>query len=245
MRALNSNSFRPAAKEALHRSRAYNITTKPISSSRCLRTLTSSSHTMIKHEHKRYNPSDIQLVQKRSNFSFAGPRKLSDVMKVDLLQDKSNTEISDVWMTYHEGKEKVHGIVMDGKKGRNLLSKAAQCPFFIQPVFRGEGHFMIVSQFQTPNYFLLALLEDYKMDPAAAQPILTVSVFDDLAETKDVVLLRCDIINRGIEDDEGYKLCQNLINDYLEFEGVHMFNKKPDAFDVDEFVKEKEQKWNE
>ena len=104
---------------------------------------------------------------------------------------------------------------------------------------------MVVSQFQTPNYFLLALLEDYKMNPAAAQPILTVSVFDDLAETKDVVLLRCDIINRGIEDDEGYKLCQNLINDYLEFEGVHMFNKNPDAFDVDEFVKEKEQKWNE
>ncbi len=118
-------------------------------------------------------------------------------------------------------------------------------PFFIQPVFRGEGHFLIVSQFQTPNYFLLALLEDYKMDPAAAQPLLTISVFDDLAETKDVVLLRCDIINRGIEDGEGYKLCQNLINDYLEFEGVHMFNKKPDEFDVDAFVKEKEQKWNE
>lgn len=83
------------------------------------------------------------------------------------------------------------------------------------------------------------------MDPAAAQPLLTISVFDDLAETKDVVLLRCDIINRGIEDGEGYKLCQNLINDYLEFEGVHMFNKKPDEFDVDAFVKEKEQKWNE
>ena len=104
---------------------------------------------------------------------------------------------------------------------------------------------MIVSQFQTPNYFLLALLEDYKLDPAAAQPLLTISVFDDLADTKDVTLLRCDIINRGIENDEGYKLCQNLINDYLDFEGVHMFNKKPDTFDVDEFVKEKEQKWKE
>ena len=104
---------------------------------------------------------------------------------------------------------------------------------------------MIVSQFQTPNYFLLALLEDYKLDPAAAQPLLTISVFDDLTESKDVTLLRCDIINRGIEDDEGYKLCQNLINDYLDFERVHMFNKKPDAFDVDEFVKEREQKWKE
>ena len=103
---------------------------------------------------------------------------------------------------------------------------------------------MVVSQFQTPNYFLLALLEDYKLDPAAAQPILTISVFDDLAESKDVVLLRCDIINRGIEDDEGYKLCQSLISDYEEFEGVHMFNKKPDSFDVDGYVKQKEDNWN-
>eukprot|EP00986_Skeletonema_menzelii_P018428 scaffold26639_cov151-Skeletonema_menzelii.AAC.4 len=251
VRTLNCNSLRPAAKKALHQTQTQSyITTQPISTSRCLCTLTSSSHTMIKHEHNRYNSlynqqQQQQLVQKRSNFSFAGPRKLSDILKTELLQDKSSTEISDMWMTYHEGKENVHGIVMDGKKGRSLLSKAAQCPFFIQPVFRGEGHFMIVSQFQTPNYFLLALLEDYKLDPAAAQPLLTISVFDDLAETKDVTLLRCDIINRGIEDDEGYKLCLNLINDYLEFEGVHMFNKKPDAFDVDEFVKGKEQKWNE
>ena len=83
------------------------------------------------------------------------------------------------------------------------------------------------------------------MDPAAAQPLLTISVFDDFAETKDLALLRCDIINRGIEDDEGYKLCQNLIKDYLEFEDVNMFNNKPGAFDVDAFVKEKEQRWSE
>ncbi len=82
---------------------------------------------MTKHEHNRYNFfPDNQLLQKRSNFSYAGPRKLSDILKTELLEDKTATEISDMWMTYHEGKENVHGIVMDGKKGRNLLSKAAQ-----------------------------------------------------------------------------------------------------------------------
>ena len=105
---------------------------------------------------------------------------------------------------------------------------------------------MIISQFQAPNYFLLAFLEDYRMDPTRAQPLLTVSVFDDLAEDKDLTLVRCDIINRGIEDDEGYKICQRLLEDYADEEGfrnVHMFNKKPEAFDVDEFVKEKERVW--
>lgn len=103
---------------------------------------------------------------------------------------------------------------------------------------------MVVSQFQEPSYFLLAFLEDYKMDPAAAQPLITISVFDDLAEKKDVVLLRCDIINKGIEDDEGYKICQNLIKDYLHGDAVRMFNTKPDAFNIDEFVKEKQAQWD-
>jgi hypothetical protein len=82
------------------------------------------------------------------------------------------------------------------------------------------------------------------MDPAAAQPLITISVFDDLAEKNDVVLLRCDIINKGIEDDEGYKICQNLIKDYLDFDSVEMFNTKPDAFNIDEFVKEKQSQWD-
>lgn len=81
---------------------------------------------MIMHDHKRYISPYIQRIQKRSNFSFAGPRKLSDILKTELLQDKSAIEVSDMWMTYHEGKENVHGIVMDGKKGRSLLSRAAQ-----------------------------------------------------------------------------------------------------------------------
>lgn len=182
----------------------------------------------------------------RTNFSYAGPRKLSDVLKTDLLEGKSSAEISDLWMTYHEGKDNVHGLTIDKAKGKTILSRAAQCPFFIHPVFREEGHFMIFSQFQTPNYFLLALLEDYQMDPARAQPLLTISIFDDLAEEKDLTLVRCDIVNRGIQDDEGYKICKLLLDDYEkeeDFRNVHTFNKKPDAFDVDGFVKEKGQIW--
>lgn len=84
------------------------------------------------------------------------------------------------------------------------------------------------------------------MDPARAQPLLTVSIFDDMADEKDVALVRCDIINRGIEDDEGYNITKQLLEDYADednFRDVHTFNKQPDAFDVDAFVKEKEKCW--
>lgn len=41
----------------------------------------------------------------RTNFSFAGPRKLDEIMKVELLKEKSKSEISDIWLSYHESKE--------------------------------------------------------------------------------------------------------------------------------------------
>ncbi len=105
---------------------------------------------------------------------------------------------------------------------------------------------MMVSQFQSPNYFLLAFLEDYRTDPARAQPLLTISIFDDMAETKGVALVRCDVINRGIDEKEGLKICKCLLDDYADesdFRIVHTFNKMPDAFDLDAFVREKERRW--
>lgn len=119
-------------------------------------------------------------------------------------------------------------------------------PFFIHPLFREGGHFMLVSQFQSPNYFLLAFLEDYRADPARAQPLLTISVFEDMADSKGVALVRCDVINRGIDEDEGLGICKSLLNDYADeedFRIVHTFNKMPDAFDLDAFVREKERRW--
>jgi hypothetical protein len=38
------------------------------------------------------------------SFTFAGPRTLEEILKKDLVQDKSATEVADLWYTYHENK---------------------------------------------------------------------------------------------------------------------------------------------
>jgi len=119
-------------------------------------------------------------------------------------------------------------------------------PFFIQPIFRDDGFFMMISQFQEPSHFLMAYLEDYKMDPRSAQPLLTFSVFNDYADSKNVSLVRVDILNPGIEDNEGKKIVQNAVESYMieeEFTTVKMFNKKPDKFDVDDYISRQNEKW--
>ncbi|KAG7369847.1 ATP11 protein [Nitzschia inconspicua] len=182
------------------------------------------------------------------SFSFAGPKTLDDILKKDLVKDKTPTEISDLWYTYHEGKENVHGIILDGNVAPSLLERAATSPFFIQPIFREDGYFMLVSQFMEPYHFVLAYLEDYKMDPASAQPLLTFSVFDDYATKKNLTLVRADILNRGINDEEGMKVVRAMLDHYAnddEYTLVKAFNSKPDTFDIDDFIAQQNAKWKQ
>ena len=92
----------------------------------------------------------------------------------------------------------------------------------------------------------MAYLEDYKMDPTGAQPLLTFSIFEDYATSKDLVLVRADILNKGLHDDEGYKLVQNMLDMYTnddEYMIVNAFNKQPNTFDLDDFVSRQNEKW--
>lgn len=187
-------------------------------------------------------------IRRFSGFSFAGPRKLDEIMKIDLIEGKSKTEISNLWMTYHENKERVHGCFLSGDEGQNILSRAHKMKFFVQPIFRETGFFVLLSQFQTPSHFLLAYLEDYKMDPNRAQPLMTFSIFNDLVESHNLSLVRCDIINKGIEDNEGRKVMQHLLDAYRtekEYVAVKTFNKEPNKFDFDDFISRMNKKWKE
>jgi ATP11 protein len=193
--------------------------------------------------------SSSSLSFRHLSFSFVGPKTLDDILKKEMVQDKTATEISDIWYTYHEGKENVHGIILEGDVGKPLLERAASSPFFIQPIFREDGYFMLVSQFMEPSHFLLAYLEDYKMDPASAQPLLTFSVFVDYADPpKSLTLVRADILNRGINDEEGLKVVRAMLDHYVkddEYALVKAFNVKPDSFDIDDFIAQQNAKWKQ
>jgi len=143
----------------------------------------------------------------------------------------------------------VVGLVWKGSEGRTVLERASKSPFFVQPVFREDGYFMLLSQFQAPAHFLLAYLEDYKMDPHSATPLLTCSIFDDYAVADaqiDLALVRCDVVNRSIRDDEGRKIIDALLRNYRDdYADVQTFNERPEHFMIDDFISRMEQRWND
>ncbi len=45
-------------------------------------------------------------------------------MKTELIEGKTKAEISDIWMTYHESKERVHGSIASGEEGKLIVERA-------------------------------------------------------------------------------------------------------------------------
>ena len=106
---------------------------------------------------------------------------------------------------------------------------------------------MLLSQFQLPCHFFMAYLEDYKMDPQRASPLITFSVFNDLIESHNVSLLRCDWVGKGIEDAEAVEVVERILDCYLQEDDYHtkvkVFNKDPSHFDIDDFISCMNHKW--
>lgn len=114
--------------------------------------------------------------------------------------------------------------------------------FFIQPVFRNDGYFVLISEFQKP-YFLLTYLEEYQTNPGGAAPKVTASLFDDFYD-KDLMLVRCDFDAKQI--NEAPLAMESVLHNYLnDYEIIETFNLKPDSFSFEDFVAKAKEKWQQ
>lgn len=174
---------------------------------------------------------------------------MEEILKTDMVRGKSVEEVSALWTAYHEDKERTFARALSSDDaGHAVLERAARCPFLVQPVFREGGFFTLLSQFQDPCHFFLAYLEDYRADPNRAQPLVSFSIFPELADDVGVHLMRCEVINKGIDEAEGLRVAESVLDMYAkdeEFEKVIQFNERPAEFDVDDYISYQNRKWND
>lgn len=86
------------------------------------------------------------------------------------------------------------------------------------------------------------------MDPIAATPLMTFSVFDDFVASKGIALVRGDILNPSIDDTEGRKVVASVLENYkndLDFLLVKTFNQHPERFDSDDFISQMKERWHQ
>ncbi|MBA0880439.1 hypothetical protein Goshw_001982, partial [Gossypium schwendimanii] len=159
---------------------------------------------------------------KRSN-----PRRFIEMGFARFLQD------FEICIWYHLGRGHI-GLTMKAKLYRLLEQRGSDCRYFVIPLWRGSGYTTMFGQVQLP-YMLFTGLEDYKARGTQASPYFTASFYTEFAESKDLVLIRGDIVfTSKLTDEEAKWLLETTQSFYLNdvrYKLVECFNKEPRDFE--------------
>jgi len=115
---------------------------------------------------------------------------LNDVVKLELLDEKSRDEIQHIWLEYHKGGAKnVVSAVVPPAALDCMTRTAAENPQFLYAVPRGQGMEFVLGQWKKTDCYFTPLIQ-YQTHGENAPVALTIRHFDELAASKDVVLMR-------------------------------------------------------
>ncbi len=174
-------------------------------------------------------------------FSFS--KKLSDIMKLDHLQDKSGQEIGEIWTEFYKRKNSISAVI-PGSIYDRIYSRSVSCPTFIYPLVKDQGYQFMLGQFSNNQCFFTSLL-DYQVHGENAPWQLNLTHFTELQDDKGIVLMAGEIDQNALSILEAQCLAQQLqifyaTSDEERFQLVHTFNKEPDKFKYMDVIKEVE-----
>ncbi len=105
---------------------------------------------------------------------------------------------------------------------------------FIFPVKKEGGAFYVLLAQWSGPHCLLTYIEDYRANPATAQPYMYLTTYSDFAARKDLVLMRAEFLPYLLKR-EAHRLMNDVQDFYLrdseKWEHVRTFTHDPARFD--------------
>lgn len=77
-----------------------------------------------------------QFPTAKGGFSYPGPRKLSEIVKLQLLQKHPPSRVREIWSEYHADHTSAVGDVLSADEFALLKHRSARCRHFVLPVPR-------------------------------------------------------------------------------------------------------------
>lgn len=166
------------------------------------------------------------------------PKLLSDIMKTELLEDKTTEEIRKIWEDYHKSKN-VIAATIPSDIYKKICQRSHEHPTFLLALPRSEGYEFIVSQFSSNEIHFTPLIS-YQTHKENAPECLTITHYTDLQNEKNVVLMKGefnkDILNvteaqclanqiqlyYGQDDQKRLQIMDRFTNKPLEFKHMDL-----------------------
>lgn len=114
--------------------------------------------------------------------------QLNNIMKVDLIRDKSREEITEIWKEYHMRKDCIYGT-MTPEQYDKMFARGKQHTTFLLPLPREHGCEFILCQFHGTEVHMTPLLW-YHAHKENAPDCLTMIYYTELKDDKGIVLMR-------------------------------------------------------
>ena len=169
------------------------------------------------------------------------PKQLADITKLELFEKEDPARIAKIWESHHTDAEGVAGAAVVLQEHDLIVKRAQESPMFVFPVRREGGHFMLLSQYDAKrSMFAMTFLEDYRQNPAMAPPWLSVLIFDDLIQTKQLALMRAEAMEERLRKAEAEHLLM-LVRRYYgtdQYDSVWVFNHSERHFNLDKYLAE-------
>jgi len=171
-----------------------------------------------------------------------GSKKLSDILKLELFENKTPDEIKYIWLEYHKTKDVV-SAVLDLAQYDELIARGRIYPTFIFPIPRNQGYEFIVHQFSGNSIHFTPLL-CYQVHKENAPECLNVTHYMDFKD-KGIILMRGEYDTNVLSPHEAQCLVNQLQmyyckGDNAKEELLKLFTNTPDKFKHIDVIRELE-----
>lgn len=170
-----------------------------------------------------------------TDFSQLPEKKLSSLMKLELVKDKTRDEIADIWRQYHYG-DLQFSTKSDGDVDKSCSSKDKKKPgvlaavipadifkvmsqrfqqhkTFLLPLPRREGYEFVVVQFQGNEAHFTTLL-NYQTHKENSPECLTVVNYPEFNQEKGITLMRATYDDNILSQMDADCLCIQMLQYY-------------------------------
>ena len=181
------------------------------------------------------------MASKKGILKFPGRKCLNDICKLPLLEATPPQGIVALWNAHHKNLIQYWGRAVSTAAYHALRPRLSASPFFVIPVFRDKGLFNVVTNFDS-DLIGVCPLGEWQKKQSGVEAHMLIQFFTELAFSKGLVLVRCEIQDKVFVRQDCLFITQMLLKYYtlphLYTEWVEGFNRRPNQFDYHRFLRQ-------
>ncbi|XP_076880724.1 ATP synthase mitochondrial F1 complex assembly factor 1 [Brachyhypopomus gauderio] len=187
---------------------------------------------------------EIHKQQKAGGGGFTKSKTLGSILNLDMVHDKSGTEIGELWMHYFSTKDTISAVI-PGSTFEKMISRAKSCPMFLYALPQKEGYEFFIGQWAGQELHFTSLINVQTLGENAPSQLVLYH-YSDLQKDKDIVLMTAEMDGKFITVHQAQCLANQVQLFYAAqrhetVQLVETFNHRPADFKHMSVIAELEQ----